>query len=141
MKRSFVGICVFLFILYSVFFNVYPLIRGKSIADNYLNDIMQENYHEASQYVNQSKNNSTLDHDLQFLKKAGIHLSGFKDVHIEADDGWMAGKATLTLNDHGSEIDYPVYIIFGGNRLNPSISHFESLDKNENLSLWLSANK
>ncbi|WP_068775723.1 hypothetical protein [Paenibacillus sp. FJAT-26967] len=140
MKRSlFVGIGVFLFILYSVFFNVFPLIRGKSIADNYLNDIVQENYLEASQYVKPSKNNSTTDHNFQSLKQTGVHLTRFRDVHIEADDGWMTGKATLTLTNHGSEIDYPVYIIFGGNRLNPTISHFESLDKNESLSLWLSA--
>lgn len=70
-----------------------------------------------------------VEQKLNTLKENGVYITGYKDLDVKKDDGWISGKANITLSENGTEADYSVFIIFGGSRLNPQIGRIESLDQ------------
>lgn len=129
MKIKIAIISLLLVTLFISLFNIYPIIRGKTTAKNYLENLVQENYSKASRYHVEQK--------LQFLKERGVFIKSYKNILVNSDDGWITGKATITLNENGLDVEYPIYIIFDGSRVNPQVTRLESLEESENLNKWL----
>lgn len=138
MKIKIAIISLLLVTLFISLFNIYPIIRGKTTAKNYLENLVQENYSKASRYHHVDTNQKTnLEQKLQSLKERGVFIKSYKNILVNSDDGWITGKATITLNENGIDVDYPIYIIFDGSRANPQITRLESLEESENLNKWL----
>ncbi|WP_144028438.1 hypothetical protein [Paenibacillus ferrarius] len=137
MKKKIVIISLLLVALSISLFHLYPIIKGKMIAKSYLENLVQENYSKASSYHIDPNQKTILEQKLQSLKEKGVFIKSYKNIIVNSDDGWITGKATITLTENGIHAEYPVYIIFDGSRVNPLVTRLESLAESENLNKWL----
>lgn len=137
MKIKIVIISLLILTLFISLFNLYPTIKGKAVAKNYLENLVQGDYSKASQYHVDTKQKTILEQRLPSLKENGVFIKSYKKITVNSNDGWITGKATITLAENGIDVEYPVYIIFDGSRVNPLVTRLESLEKSENLNKWL----
>lgn len=141
MKTKIIIISLLVVTLYISLFNLYPTIKGKTTAKNYLENLVQENYSKASRYHVDSNQKNILEQKLHALKENGVFIKSYKNITVNSDDGWITGKATITLTEKGIDVEYPVYVIFDGSRVNPLVTRLESLAESEYLYQWLLEDK
>ncbi|MGF9712801.1 hypothetical protein [Paenibacillus naphthalenovorans] len=131
-------VVLFIYVGFVVSFQLLPIIKGGVVAKHYLENLVKGDFTEASKYLVDENQKTIMKQELSALKEKGVSITSYKNVLIESDDGWITGKATITLSENKSNMDYSVFIIFGGSRLNPLVAHLESTEvDSNNLSKWL----
>lgn len=140
-KVTLVSVLTVITVFYACLFfyaNYYNVLRAYYISGKFFNNLVDQNYHEASNNIfffgsttsnslSQTELKSQWEERVQSMQRKGVYAVSYNNLTMKKDDGDLIGRVTVTMRENDLEKDYNLIYYFGSSSHKLGIAHFELL--------------